>query len=95
MHLQDSVDEMKKFNARRKLKVIWIQLHVFYITYITPCIVNPCLADTPLLRTGAKSPAETSKKCTYVEITRTTVESHYYGIADSGPKVTFLLFYSC
>ena len=25
MHLQDSVDEMKKFNARRKLKVIYMQ----------------------------------------------------------------------
>lgn len=24
MHLQDSVDEMKKFNARRKLKVIYM-----------------------------------------------------------------------
>ena len=27
MHLQDSVDEMKKFNARRKLKVMYMNNH--------------------------------------------------------------------
>ena len=27
MHLQDSVDEMKKFNARRKLKVMYMYNH--------------------------------------------------------------------
>ena len=57
------------------------------------CSVNSRLADTPLLRTGAKSSAETRKKC--MEITPAFAGSRYYGIVGShGPKVTFLLFYS-
>ena len=53
--------------------------------------LSPC--EHPLLRTGAKSPAETTKKC--MEITPAITDSRYYGIADTscGPKQTFLLFY--
>ena len=56
--------------------------------------VNSRLLDTPLLRTVAKSPAETTKKC--MEITPAITDCRYYGIADTscGPKQTFLLFYS-
>ena len=46
------------------------------------------------LRTGAKSPAKTTKKC--IEITPAIADYRYYGIADTlcGLKRTFVLFYS-
>ena len=60
---------------------------------LSPC-GHPTITGTPLLRTGAKSPAETTKKC--MEIIPTITDSRYYGIADTscGLKQTFLLVYS-
>ena len=56
--------------------------------------VNSRLADTPLLRTVCKFPAETTMKC--IEITLTITDSRFYGIADTscGPQQTFLLLLS-
>ena len=53
----------------------------------------PAIADTPLLWTGAKSPAKTTKKC--IRITPAIADSRYYEIADTlcDPKRTFVLFY--
>ena len=70
-------------------------IHIFILSYsqLSPC-GHLAITDTPLLRTGAKSPAETAKKC--IEISLAIADSRCYGIADTsrGPKVTFLLFYS-
>ena len=43
--------------------------------------VNSRLADTPLLRIGAKSPAETTKK--FMDITLGIADFRYYGIVDT------------
>ena len=50
--------------------------------------------STLALWTGAKSPAETTKKC--IEITPAITDAHYFGIADTscGPKLKLLLFCS-
>ena len=48
----------------------------------TPCYYGHlAIMDTLLLRTGAKSPAKTTKKC--IEISPAIVDSCYYGIADT------------
>ena len=56
--------------------------------------VSSRLADISLLRTGAKSSAETTKK--RMGKTPAIVDSRYYRITDTsrGLKATFLLFYS-
>ena len=55
-----------------------------------PRFGHPAIKENPLLRTGAKFQAETTKKCINY------IKSRYYGIVGSlyGPKSNILLFYS-
>lgn len=57
---------------------------------LLPC-KHPTFVDTPILRSGAKSPAKTTKKC--MEITPVITDSHYYEIADTscGPNLTVFI----